>query len=61
MVLGAAPYCWIDHVYRRTFGIGVDLIEDIRELQIELILGDISDVGRCKDMWMRQKRMRYVC
>jgi hypothetical protein len=40
----------VDDVDRLARGEGVDLVEDIRELQLPLLVGDVADVWRAQDV-----------
>src|SRR5262245_27668151 len=55
----------VDDVDRRAGFIRVDLIEDVGELQLPLLAGDVSDVGSADDVvhgeqWMSRVAYRFV-
>ena len=45
---------------RCAFGVGVDLIEDITELQINFIFCHVTNVRRCEDIWVGRKNVVSV-
>jgi len=47
-------------VDRRAIGIGVDLVENIAELQIEFIFGHIANVRRWQHVGMGEQRVRGI-
>src|SRR6516162_4897631 len=51
---------WIDHVDRAAAGIGNNLVEDVRELHLVLVTGDVTDMRRTDDIFHREKRMSRV-
>ena len=55
-----APDLRVDHVDRRTGGERGDLVVDVGELEIELVLGDVTDVRRRDHRGVAQHRVVRV-
>src|SRR5262249_55035064 len=51
---------WIDHVDWTAAGVSDNLLEDVRELHLVLVAGDVTDVWRANDIFHAEKRMSRV-
>jgi hypothetical protein len=50
----------IDDIDRRAGGIGVDLVEDVRELELVLLGGEVAGVGSADDVVEREQRVASI-